>query len=102
MIKYLELNEANLLITATLIIKPEAEPSAMSTLLYLSSSAKIYFSSFLGRTVYMKAAGLGHIESLDLLLSLCEYPDIDAVDIEGRNILYYCLHDTSRHQHCFR
>lgn len=55
-----------------------------------------------GKSAYMKAAEYGHIEALTTLIQLCDFPDLDSEDKDGRNILFYCLHNTKRHQYCLK
>ncbi|XP_057289679.1 ankyrin repeat and EF-hand domain-containing protein 1-like isoform X1 [Hydractinia symbiolongicarpus] len=53
-----------------------------------------------GKTPFIRAAEFGHVQALNLLIELCEKPDLSAKESEGRNILYFCLCPTKRHQIC--
>eukprot|EP00794_Sanderia_malayensis_P015808 gene15808-17402_t len=68
----------------------------ISHLLQLGASPNVY--DLLGRTPAMRAAEYGHLQALQLLADADA--DLTAKDKEGKNILYYCIHSTKRHQEC--
>ncbi|KAJ8393045.1 hypothetical protein AAFF_G00069490 [Aldrovandia affinis] len=53
-----------------------------------------------GRTAAMRAAELGYHAIVELLGN--NGADMKAVDLEGRGVLFYCIHPTEAHLHCLK